>query len=201
MWYVIGLIWLAMIAGVIWFYKKKQEKRDAEHGRKFSAFLAEAQLNPKSPGGTAPGSFVAAATAAVNSTPIPEFCKKQRLLPQAEALLYYVFRTGLPEHEIFANLTLADLIDIEPAVRGYEREQKARRLAQQRLDFVICTKQLEVIAAVLLDKSAVPDEMQVGNARFAEVCLHSSGIRLVRINPAAPPRHYQVRELVYGAAD
>lgn len=39
MWYVIGLIWLAMIAGVIWSYKKKQQKRDAEHARKFGAFL------------------------------------------------------------------------------------------------------------------------------------------------------------------
>jgi Protein of unknown function (DUF2726) len=201
MWYVIGLIWLAMIAGVIWFYKKKQQKRDSEHARKFGAFLAEARLNPDSPGGTALGSGGQAAPVAANATPLPEFCKKQRLLPQAEALLYYVLRTGLPEHEIFANLTLADLIDIEPAVRGYDREQKARRLAQQRLDFVICTKQLEVVAAVLLDKSAVPDAMQAANARFAEACLRSAGIRLVRINPAAPPRHHQVRGLVYGAAD
>jgi hypothetical protein len=27
----------------------------------------------------------------------------------------------------------------------------------------------------------------------------TAGIRLVRINPAAPPRHHEVRVLVYGA--
>ena len=200
MWYVIGLIWLAVIAGVIWSYNKKQQKRDAEHAGKLSAFLAEAKLNPVSSALT-PGSRAPAAAVAGNATPLREFRKKQRLLTQAEALLYYVFRTGLPEHEIFANLTLADLIEIEPAVRGYEREQKTRRLAQGRLDFVICTKQFEVVAAVLLDQSAVPDAKQAENARFAEACLHGAGIRLVRINPAAPPRHHQVRALVYGAAD
>jgi uncharacterized protein DUF2726 len=197
-WYVIGFIWLAMIAAVIWSYHKKQQQREAERARRFSAFLAQAKLNSDSP---AVASGTNAAAVAGNSAPLPGFCKKQRLLPQAQALLYYVFRTGLPEHEIFANLTLADLIELDPAVRGYEREQKSLRLARERLDFVICTKQLEVVAAILLDRGAVPDGVQAGNARFAEECLHSANIRLVRINPAAPPRHYQVRGLVYGAGD
>lgn len=124
---------------------------------------------------------------------------KQRLLPQAEALLYYVFRTGLPDHEIFASLTLADVIDVAPALRGYEREQKMRKLAQQRLDLVVCTKQLEIVAAVIVNKAA--DAAPADHARLAEECLQIAGIRLVRVDPAAPPRHQQVRELVYGAAD
>jgi hypothetical protein len=200
MWYVIGFIWLAMIAGVIWSYHKKQQKREAEHAKRLSALLAYTQLKPDSP---AADSGVNAATVARSSPPLPEFCKKLRLLPQTKALLYYVFRTGLPEHEIFANLTLADLVELEsePAARSYEREQKVLRLTRERVDFVICTKQLEVVAAILLDRVAAPDAVQAGNARFAEECLHSAGIRLVRINPAAPPRHYEVRKLIYGAGD
>src|SRR6266849_6767066 len=191
MWYVIGLIWLVVIAWVIWSYHQKQQKREAEQASRFNALLADAQLKPASP---AAPSGVNAATVARSSTRLPEFCKKQRLLPQTQALLYYVFRTGLPEHEIFANLTLADLIELEPAARGYEREQKALRLVRERVDFVICTKQLEVVAAILLDRAGVPDAVHAGNARFAEECLHSAGIRLVRINPAAPPRHHEVRK-------
>ena len=99
--------------------------------------------------------------------------------------MYFVFRTGLPDHEIFANLTLADLIDIEPAVQGYEREQKARRLAQQRLDLVICTKQLEVVAAVLFESGMNADAAQADNAGFTELCLQATGIRLLRIDAAA----------------
>jgi hypothetical protein len=198
MWYVIGLIWLAVIAWVIWSYNQKQQKREAEQAKRFSALLADVQLKPDSPAAV---SGVNAATVARSATSLAGYSKKQRLLPQAQALLYYVFRTGLPEHEIFANLTLADLIELDSAVRGYEREQKVLRLARERLDFVICTKQLEVVAAILLDKGAVPDGVQPGNARFAEECLHSAGIRLVRINPAAPPRHHEVRKLIYGAGD
>ena len=198
MWYVIGLIWLAMIAWVIWSYHQKQQKREAEQARRFSALLANAQLKHDSP---AAASGVNAATVARSATPLPGYSKKQRLLPQAQALLYYVFRTGLPEHEIFANLTLADLVELGPAVRGYERDQKALGLARERLDFVICTKQLEVVAAILFDKGAAPDAVQAGNARFAEECLNGAGIRLVRINPAAPPRHHEVRKLIYGPGD
>jgi hypothetical protein len=198
MWYVIGLICLAIIAWVIWSYKQKQQKREAESARRFNALLADVQLKPDPP---VTASGVNAAAVARSATPVPGFSKKQRLLPQPQALLYYVFRTGLPEHEIFANLTLADLVELGPAARGYEREQKALRLARERLDFVICNKQLEVVAAIVLEKGAAPDAVQDGNARLAEECLHSAGIRLVRVNPAAPPRHHEVRKLIYGAED
>lgn len=201
MWYVIGLIWLALIAWVIRSYGKKQQQRGAERNRQFEALLAELKNSRASrEAGLAPAPAPQASLAVgEREATRPDYCKKERLLPQAETLLYYVLRTGLPEHEIFANLTLADIIDVEPAVRGYERGQKARTLAQQRLDFVICTKQLEVVAAVVLDKSAMPDRVHTGNPRFAEACLATAGIRVVRIDPAAPPRHHQVRDLIYGA--
>src|SRR5688572_29002262 len=126
MWYVIGLIWLALIVGIIWAYRKKREKHDSERAKQLTALFAELKLNPNLPVGATTDAATPVAVAQRNLKPAPEFGKKQRLLPQAEALLYYVFRTGLPDHEIFAHLTLTDLIDIEPTVRGYEREQKVR---------------------------------------------------------------------------
>jgi len=199
MWYVIVLIWLALVVGLVWAYRRKRERYAAARDKQLEALLSEAKLNLIS--GAANGAASQVAIAKVHSTPIPEFSKKQRLLPKAGALLYYVFRAGLPDHEIFANLTLADLIDIGPAIRGYEREQKLRRLAQQRLDLVICTKQLEVIAAVLIDKNGAPDAAQAANTRIIEECLKTAGIRLVCINPAMPPRHQHVRNLIYDIAD
>ena len=201
MWYVIvGLIWVALAAGIFWAYKKKRAKLEAGRARQFDALLSELKRNPTPATGAATGAAKPAVPAAAACAPIPEFSKKQRLLPQAETLLYYVFRAGLPDHEVFAGLTLADLIEIDPTVRGYEREQKARRLAQQRLDLVICTKQLEVTAAILFGQAAASDAARAGDARYTEACLQTAGIRLVRIDPAAPPRHQQVRDLVYGAA-
>lgn len=197
MWYVIGLIWLALIVGIFWAYRKKREKHASARAKQLDALFSELELNPDLARGTTPGVATPIAVAQTNSLAVPEFGKKQRLLQQVEALVYYVFRAGLPDHEIFAHLTLADLVDIEPTLRGYEREQKARRLAQQRLDLVICTKQLEVVAVVVVNKGAASDTAQPGNARFVEDCLQTAGIRLVRIDPATPPRHHQVRDLVY----
>jgi hypothetical protein len=199
MWYVIGLIWVALVIGVIWVYRTKREKRELERAGQMEALLSELKGNrnplaARASAALAPAAAMVAAGAALG----PELSKKQRLLPPAEALLYYVFRTGLPDHEICAGLTLADVMDVAPTVRGYAREQTARRLAQQRLDLVVCTKQLEVVAAVVIGKAADADP--AGNARFAEECLQTVGIRLVRINPAAPPRHHEVRALVYGGA-
>jgi hypothetical protein len=200
MWFVIGLIWLLLIAGIFWSYKKKRRQRDAESARKMSALLAELRLNPDPAASTAPGVDTQIREAVLEPALVREFGRKARLLSQSEALLYFVFRTGLPDHEIFANLTLADVIEIAPAVRGYEREQRARKLTQQRLDFVVCTKQLAVIAVVLCGKHRVADGMTSDNARFVEACLQSAGIRLVCIDPGALPRHHQVREMVYGIA-
>lgn len=198
MWYVIGLIWLALIVGIIWAYRKKRERHAAARTRKLDALLSEFKLDAGSAPGAAAGIATQAVAARRDPNPVPEFGKKQRLLPQAEALLYYVFRTGLPDHEIFANLTLADVVELDPSIRGYEREQRLRRLTQQRLDLVICTKQLEVVAAAMVDKGAAPDGAGDPHARFADECLKAAGIRLIRIDPAAPPMHHHVRDLVYG---
>lgn len=196
MWFLIFLVAVALTAGIYWSFRKKLNRRTAEHARRLEVLLAELKRDshPAASATAEASPEIAAAPAAV---PERTFGKKPRLLPQTGALLYLVFRTGLPDHEIFANLTLADLIEIEPAVRGYEREQKLRRLAQQRVDLVVCTKQLEVVAAVLIDISVSVGAAQTDSG-FTESCLQAAGIRLLHVDTAAPPRHQQVRELVYG---
>ena len=190
MWYLIGLIWIALIVGVVIVHRRRQRQRDAERTKKMGALLADLKSNPAAAvnTNTAPAAPVAPAAAA-------EFRKKQRLLPSSTALLYYVFRTGLPDHEIFTGLTLADVLEIGPAVSIAERERLSKLLTQ-RLDLVVCTKQLEVVAGVIF--VAGSDGVRGGGADFIARSLHAAGIRMVRIDPASAPRHHDVRELVYG---
>ena len=182
MWYVIGLIWLVLIVGVISVHNRRQRQRNAGRTEKMAVLLAELKSKPppdRRASEQAAGPVVPAANA--------DFRKKQRLLPQSTALLYYVFRTGLPDHEIFTGLTLADVLEPAPAVAGPARSGK---LLTQRLDLVVCTKQLEVVAGVIIGEVE-------GGAAVVQ-CLQTAGIRMVRVNPAAAPRHHQVRELIYG---
>jgi hypothetical protein len=198
MWFFSSVVFLALIAGVFWAYKKKRERQKAEHARRLDALLSEVKLS--SGISVAPKPAVALENAGFAAAPGSKVVRKPRLLPQTDALLYYVFRMGLPDHEIFANMTLADLVDVSPSMSGHEREQSLRRLAQQRMTLVICNKQLEVTAAVMTHNGALPEAVQAVNTRFTEECLTTAGIRLVRVPAGKPLRHQQVRELVYGAS-
>jgi intracellular sulfur oxidation DsrE/DsrF family protein len=81
---------------------------------------------------------------------------------------------------------------------GREREQQLHRLAQYRLDFVVCDKSMRIFAVVEVD-SAV-DTVGAGEQQFKADCLKRAGIRLVRVNRAALPKREQIPALVGGPA-
>jgi hypothetical protein len=104
----------------------------------------------------------------------------------------------LPDHEVFAWLRLADIVELAPGKAGYDAVQRLRRLTQQRVDFVVCNRKLEIVAAIVIDRAGPTDAAQIEGRRLIEESLRTAGVRLVRIDAAAPPRHQQVRALVYG---
>ena len=65
--------------------------------------------------------------------------------------------------------------------------------ARHEIDFVICDKSMQVVAAVQLDTQPGRQETQVVNQR-----LSAAGIRVVRFTPGALPRREQVRALIFG---
>ncbi len=83
---------------------------------------------------------------------------------------------------------------------GHDREQRARRLDQLKLDVVVCNKQLEIIAVAVFSQDETQEPALLDSARFIEECLGSAGIRVIRIDRTALPRHHRVRALVYGRA-
>src|SRR5258705_13502989 len=106
MWYVIGLVWIAVTVVIIAKYTSKQRQRANERAQHMEQMLAELKANPRA------GVGADTAKAAAAAVPVPQFSRKPRLLPAPVALLYYVFRTGLPDHEIFAGVALDEALDI-----------------------------------------------------------------------------------------
>jgi hypothetical protein len=197
LWYLAVLIWIALVVGIFWAYGRKRGRVGSKRAAELSALIAEAKMNTRA----APDAQPVAAEPVLHSlvaAPTNRYCRRPRLLSQADALLYLLFRTGLPDHEVFANVTLADVIEPAPALRGFERDQLARKLAQHRLNVVICNKQLEVVAVVEFMPGAQADAAQAESLRYLESCLNAAGIRFVRVDAAALPRHHQVRALVFG---
>jgi hypothetical protein len=173
----ITVLWLALVAGVIWYYQRKRRHQADLSARRMDALLSELKSAPRA---ADPQAGIATMPHKSAFTGV----KRPRVMEKSQALLYYLFRTGLPDHEIFPGLSLGDVVDL----KGVPDAERLRRL---KLELVVCTKQFEPLAAVLA-------AMDADSARLAARCLESAGIRPVIIDPARPPRHQDVRALVYG---
>jgi hypothetical protein len=197
MWYLVFFIWIALLAGIFWVWRSKRSRAVGERAKQLDALLAEARLAARVAADAGSAGLPAMPEPALTPAtvaPTAEPClRKPRLLGQADALLYRLFRAGLPDHELFANVAIADVVEPAASLRGYERDQSARKLALHRINLVVCSRQLEVVAAVLLTDAAA----DAARIQFAEACLAGAGIRVLRLNTAALPRHHQIRALVY----
>jgi hypothetical protein len=196
MWYFVALVWIALVAGIFWAYGRKRNRAVSERAKELSALISEAKTSARTAADTPqPGPATIAKPVVVASA--ETYARKSKLLGKSDAWLYFLFRTGLPDHEIFANVALSDIVDAAPAMNGFDREQIVRKLSQTFLNVVVCNKQLEIVAVVLYPNA---DTAGAAAQNYAESCLHAAGIRIVRIEPTALPRHHQVRALVYGDA-
>lgn len=196
-WYLFFFVVIGVAAVFVWDFRRKTARRDAASKERFdqmfrakaapAAELAQGETTPFVPASGLPASPVAAAIA-------PSFHARERFLAQPATLIYLLLKAGLPEHEIFANVPLTSVFDAPG--KGYEREQQLRRLQQYHADFVVCDKNMRIMAALELEQAG--GVTPGGEARFREECFRAAGIRLVRINPAAPPRRDEIRALVRG---
>jgi hypothetical protein len=194
-WYLFLLFAAGGIGFVVWYSRKKFAEREAASKARLERLL-RAPAQPAAPAELAPTRTAASPSASV-AVPTPAKAPaampaRERFLGQAETLLYYLLKTGLPGYEVFAYVSLASVIGASGS--GHEREQQLRRLAQYRLDFVVCDKSMRIIAVVELDTAVAA--MGAGEQQFKADCLKRAGIRLVRVNPAALPKRDQIRALV-----
>jgi hypothetical protein len=118
---------------------------------------------------------------------------KGSFLAGPNKLLYLVLRTALPDHQIFPNVRLADALQIA----GQPPTPQARaQLAQARVDFVVCNKELAVVALVdISDGNRADDVLK----RQIEPQITAAGGRYLRVAPTAIPKPAEARSLVCGA--
>ena len=186
------ILFLLVAAGVtgifVWDFRRKAAARDAASQKRFDEiFRARAAAAPVP--GTPPPAVALPTGAPQTNVPVASAAPSagSRFLGQRETLLYRLLKAGIPDHEIFANVAL-------PSVVGARSEHETRRLAQYRLDFVVCDKGMRVVAAVAIEPAG---GMQApGEHRFIADCLKAAGINLVRLNPATLPRREEIRVLL-----
>jgi len=194
-WYLLLLAAAGVVVYAVWNFRRKTASRLAASAARFEKMLkgqAASAVSPQ-PQAAAPAEPSVAANAPP-ATPAAPSVATQRFLGQAESLLYYLLKAGLPDFEVFAGVSLARVVGV--AGNGRDRELQLRRLSQCQLDFVICDKSMKVVSVVELESAAGAGA--AGDQRFKSDLLKQAGIRLVRVNPAALPRRGEVWALIHG---
>ena len=184
---------------LVWDYRRKVAARESASKKRFEEMFGAKQAVP----GAAPlaampatmASLVPAASAsAIPKAPAPAAASSARFLGQPETLVYRLLRASIPDHEVFANVTLASVLGANGS--GFDREQQLRRLSQFRLDFVVCDKSMHVVAVVEI--AAAGGTPATGDQQFKIDSLKAAGIKLIRVSTAKLPRRDELRAMVCG---
>lgn len=197
MWILFLLVTAGVIAVFVWDYRRKAARREAASKERLEQiFKTKAGAMPPD---ASPAAVSSIATAPVSKAPAgaPAFPARERFLGHPETLVYLLLKTGIPDHQIFANVTLASVISV-PGV-GFDREQQLRRLSTYLFDFVVCDRNMRIVA--VLDMEAPGSADTSGMERYKSDCLMAAGVRLVRINPMSLPSRDAIRGLICGAPD
>jgi hypothetical protein len=183
------------IAFIVWHYRRQTAMREAASNQRLKQIFNVTTTQESA--GVLPSALApvdAVSMAGVRAQPPMNYALRKRLLTPAQTLLYYLLKTGLPEHEVLAQVSAASVIDVLAGVSSFKRDTHQRRLAGVVLDFVVCDKSFKAVAAV----NCVREGSAAEGLAFARTCCEPAGLRWIEIAPDALPRRELVRAVVLG---
>jgi very-short-patch-repair endonuclease len=116
------------------------------------------------------------------------------LMSEREKILYQDLISLYPDHKIFVQVALSQLIDV---ARDHPKRMAIRaRFKQLVADFVLCRPDLTIVAVIELDdRSHLRPDRKRADARKSKA-LADAGLRLVRIPAGAIPALGKLRALI-----
>lgn len=119
----------------------------------------------------------------------------RKLMTDNEAEFFGRLVVALPDHYVFPQVAMSALLETTSSDKKTAHGDRLR-IAQQRVDYVVCTKSCEVVAVVELDDrthSAAKDQLR--DAR-----LEQGGMRTVRFQARSKPKAEAIRHMVLGTS-
>jgi hypothetical protein len=185
----IGAVWY-----IFWSYRRRQAQREAASEGRMHELIGTAQASPAETRQPA-GEVAAPAAPAPSANP---YVSRERLLTPPQTLLYYLLRSGLPDHVVFAQMSVGSVLDAAPTLAAYAQEEQARIFARHVVDFVVTDKSTRPVAVVKLVNTG---ENMLALLASMRAWFAATGVRFVEVDAAALPRKEAVRALVLGDAD
>jgi hypothetical protein len=126
---------------------------------------------------------------------------RPRFLTKAESVVYLLLNAAFPRHEIFARIRLADVLQVKIGPQGMERLRAFRKIANQHVGFVICDRDMTIIAIV---DAKEPDQVINPRDQKLEIikqrCLQAAQVKYICVYPPQLPRYRELREQILGPA-
>lgn len=119
--------------------------------------------------------------------------RQRKLMSDNEEEFFGRLVVALPDHYIFPQVAMSALLDTASSDKK-EAHSDRMSIAQQRVDYVVCTRRCEVVAVVELDDkthSRAKDELW--DAR-----LEQASIRTVRFQARNKPKDDAIRNMILG---
>jgi hypothetical protein len=188
------LLPIAAVVYIVWDHRRKRAERDAVAAGRMQELLGAAAHAPPPAETTQPE---VAVTPAVEKPPEPvaAYSLRERLLSPPQTLLYFLLKTTLPDHLVFAQTTVGSVLEAGPGLAAYAREEQARTFSRHIVDFVVTDRGTHPLCAVKLTGAADPQPAALASMR---AWFANAGIRFLEIDSAALPRRDEVRALVLG---
>lgn len=133
----------------------------------------------------------ALALAKANLRPVSGTYRRRKLMTENEAEFFGRLVNALPDHYIFPQVSMAAVI--EPASGDRKQAHSDRlRIAQKRIDFVVCDASCEIVAVVELDdRTHSRAKDQVRDERLGQ-----AGVRTIRFQSRSKPTPEAIRKTI-----
>lgn len=190
LWYLLILAPFIAVPILWWAYRRRQAERERLASERWQQIVSK-------PAAADDNAVAASAQAPVAQSPQLQYRRRERLLDPSRTLMYYLLRSGLPDCEVLVQVSLDRLLAPAAEMSERTREKYLQGLAQHSIDFVVCDKAMQPLAAVELLEQEAPAAL-TSATDFSTQCLAHSGIRHVRIARTALPKRHEVRALVLG---
>ncbi len=141
-------------------------------------------------------------TRLLSSAEVPGlYLLRPRFLSKSETMVFLLLRAAFPRHEIFARIRLADVLQVKIGPQGMERLRAFRKIANQHVGFVICDRDMTIVAIV---DSREPDQLVNPRDQKLEIikqrCLQAAQVKYLCVYPPQLPRYKELREQILGPA-
>jgi Protein of unknown function (DUF2726) len=121
--------------------------------------------------------------------PWPFYAK--RPLAQPEQVLYHRLVKYLPDHIVLAQVQVSRILGVKKGFKFHEWNNRINRLSY---DFVVCSKDSNVLAAIELDDKSHEATDRAEADKKKEKATSAAGIRLIRWHVKSLPDQTAIQE-------